>query len=482
MLNRCPRAVWIGWLLFALGGCAQPGGGRADRLAGVERVPPAPPVAASKAQAALEADASPEAIIPVDYRQPDTAGEASGVVQFATDPIEVTAGSEPQGLTLARLEAITLANHPTLAAASARVQALRGQYLQAGLPPNPYLQYASQEMGVNDASGLHSLSLGQTVITANKLQLQQRVAAAEIRQAEAQREIVRRRVLTDVRTAFARALVAQRRLELVARLSEVAGQSLRTVEAMLQAEEVSRIELLQAETEAEQAALAVETAEATLAGARRALDAVTVAQVPLDVPLAGDVDAAVEELSWETIREELLTTSPELAERFAKLERARRQLSLACAQVVPNVTAQAGVGIDAETDDTFGSVQVTVPLPIRNRNQGNIWQARAEISEASSQLRQKEFDLAERLAVEFQAYETARLRGERIAEEIVPRAEETLQLTVEAFRAGESSFLQLLTAQRTLFEARLRELEAKSEALQFYARLRGSLLTGALAN
>lgn len=401
---------------------------------------------------------------------------------------EVVPAADSTPVTLEELESVALSNHPAIASDRARVSAARGRQIQAGLPPNPIAQYNGEEMGTSDTAGLHSMMIGQTYVTANKLGLRQGVVAAEVTRANAELEATRQRVLTDVRTAFARALVAQRRLELVDRLLEVARQSTETVEAMWQAEEVSRIELLQAQTEVERAAVAVESAKATRAGERRRLatvvsgdrsaDSTTVG----DRELEGDLDDALESVSWDSTRDSILRGSPELASRVAAIERARRSVTLASAEIVPDVTVYAGAGYDAGSNDTFGTVQVSVPLPLWDRNQGNRRRALADLNEASNRLRQKELDLGERLAVQVQAYETARLQSERIRREIVPRAEETLRLTRDAFEAGETSFLQLLTAQRTLFEARLDELEFRRQAAETAARIGGNLLEGGLAD
>lgn len=410
-----------------------------------------------------------------------------GVPPVAVSAEQLTLESVPVeiskvGLSLDELEAMAMENHPAIAASRARVSAARGKWVQAGLPPNPTMQYTSEEVGADSEPGLHSVMIGQTHVTANKLELRQRVIAAEIRQAQAELEATRLRVLTDVRTTFAGTLVAQQRVELMTRLRELAQQSARAVQAMLEAEELSRIELLQAQTEVEQASLAVETAQASLDGQRRRLEAFVSADSLDDRPLVGELDDVLDAISWESIHTEILETSPELAGRLSEIEQARRELTLAAAEIVPNVNVLAGAGHHTPSDNVFGAVQVTVPLPIVNRNQGRLRQARAELVEASNRLQQKERDLAERLAKNVQAYETARLQSDRIGAEIVPRAEETLRLTTDAFQAGETSYLQLLTAQRTLFEARLRELEARSNAVQSASRLEGRLLEGSLTD
>lgn len=378
---------------------------------------------------------------------------------------------------LESIEAMALAGHPAIVSQRALVEAARGNWVQVGLPLNPSAQYQGEEIGNDDAAGLHSLQVNQTWVTGNKLGLARSVAAAEIRQAEADLATVELRVRTRVRIAFVSALVAQQRVEQTERLGEIADRSVESIQQMLAAAEVSRIALLQAETEAANARIAVENASANLDAARRALAAAAGLNTLPDAPLAGDLDAMLPEMPWELLLAELVAESPEMARAGSELERARRALRLACAQVIPNITTQAGVGYAADSDDTFATVGVSVPLPIRDRNQGNIARARAEIMAADAAVGRTQLDLSERLAFAVGRYRVARQRVETLEQSIVPRAEEALELSRKAFQAGESNFLELLTVQRTLSQTRLSALEAVEQAAIAAAEIDGMLVT-----
>ncbi|MDA9859581.1 TolC family protein, partial [Rubripirellula sp.] len=152
-------------------------------------------------------------------------------------------------------------------------------------------------------------------------------------------------------------------------------------------------------------------------------------------------------------------------------------LRLACAQVTPNVTAQVGAGVDTGSDDTYAVLGVTVPLPIRNRNQGNIRAARASVAAASSSIERTRLDLEGRLAMAVGRYDTARRRYERLRDNVLPGAEETFELSKTAFDAGESNYLTLLTAQRTLVNTQLRILDALDQTRQASAEIDGFLVT-----
>lgn len=395
------------------------------------------------------------------------------------DDAAVVVETVSSGLTLDQIEAMALASHPAVAEARAQVNVARGQYVQAGLPFNPQLQYQSQEIGNEGASGLHSVSVYQQIVTANKLDLAQQVQSQEIQRESARLRVAQLQVLTRVRAAFAQTLVAQQRAALTNRIVQLAEKSVDSVEALVEAQEVSRVALLQSRVEAEQARITAENAQTRYLASRRTL-AASAGISPRSIgALAGEISeqGKLPETPWESLIEEISRTSPEIAAAGSELQRARWALQLACAQVTPNVTGQLGVGYDAGTDDTFAVVGVTVPLPIRNRNQGNIRSARAEIQAAAAAIERTQLSLDRRLAAAVGRYQVARQRYERLQESVIPDAEETFELSQRAFEAGETDYLQLLTAQRTLFNTRLTMLDALSDAKTALAEIEGLLVT-----
>lgn len=404
----------------------------------------------------------------------------AAMAQYRVDELQVTAVppepyvdlvEQPTGMTLEMVESIALGSHPAVAEARARLQSTRGQYDQAGLPFNPVLQYQSEEMGNEESSGLHSVRLSQQIVTANKLGIAQQVQAREIEKQRARLRIAELTVLARVRASFARSLVAQERSQIAGSIVQLAEESVSSVTSLFEAEEVSRISVLQAKVELEQASIAAENAETIYQASLRSLAAAVGNMVLPQGPLIGNLEATLVERPWEPLFAELAQMSPEVSLAGSELQRAKWSLQLACAQVVPNVTVQAGAGYDASTDDTFGVFGVSVPLPIRNRNQGNIRSARADVSAASAAIERTELDLQGRLADAAGRYEVARTRYVRLKQSVIPNAEETFELSRQAFDAGESDYLQLLTAQRTLFNTQLAVLDAIGTASQTAAEI-----------
>ena len=110
-----------------------------------------------------------------------------------------------------------------------------------------------------------------------------------------------------------------------------------------------------------------------------------------------------------------------------------------------------------------GTVAVSIPLPVFNRNQGAFSQTRNELTAAQQALAQLDLDHQQRLAPVFERYSNARSQVERYHTTILPTALESLELTRQTYAGGESSFVGLLTSQRTYSQTNLNYLEALRE-------------------
>jgi len=355
------------------------------------------------------------AIAQVDFQQPKTP-EAILPVQLQT---EIPAGAT-EGLTLESLEQMAFSNNPAIAQSEAEVRALRGKWLQVGLAPNPTVGYMASEVGNEGAAGQQGGYVGQNFITAQKLDKNRAVVSAEIQLAEQQLVAMQQRVQTDLRKSYYAALLAQRRLELAEELVRVATQAAEASKSLLNAKEIPLAGLLQTEVQQQNAIVLQRTSQNGQEQAWRQLSAV-VGGIPLPVqPLDGNAKELPELLDWQEQIDRLQSESPELSAAMADVVRARRAVSRACVEAVPNISTQVSVQYDNSTNDTVTGIQVGLPLPLWNRNQGGIRQAQAEVTKAVRNVDRLELNLQRRLADAFRKYSDAHLTAETYANDILP--------------------------------------------------------------
>lgn len=375
---------------------------------------------------------------------------------------------------------MALANNPGIGESVARIQAARGQFVQAGLPPNPTIGYSASEIGNDGHAGQQGGFVGQEVVTAGKLRLSRAVALREIQIAERELAAMRMRVLTDVRMSYYEVLVAQRRLELTESLAKTGRRSVEATQSLLDRNEVSQTELLQAKVEADTTEILVDNARLAHRGAwQRLATVIGQAEMPPQ-RVSGDPTQLSAPVQQEQVWNQILTQSPELAAAYVRVERARWAYARARAQAVPNVDLQGTAQFDESTHYSIAGAQIGIPIPFVNRNQGAIQQARAEVIAAEQAAAKLDLALRKRLATVYQRYAMAAQQSQRYSRDIVPHVQQALENTIEGYRAGEFSFLQQLTAQRTYFQTNLAYLDALDQFWASSRELEGLLLTGSL--
>lgn len=404
---------------------------------------------------------------------------ASFVPALSDEP--TLADDQPSfGFSLDSLVQTAIANNPSIAEASAAANEAMGVRTQVGLKANPTFSYSAEEIGNDGAGGLHSLNLSQQFVTANKRALNQSVINEDVQRLLWEVETQRAKVRTDVTQQFFAVLAAERRSQLASDFLEVADKGVSIAEQRLDVGEGTRADVLQAEVQRAEVAVLKRQADIAARGARRQLAAVSGVELSTDVALSGQLEDAIGPAEFETLYQSLVGGSPELMAAWSEVRRAKRNLVRQQTQPIPNVTGQIGVGQDFGSDNTFANAGLSIPLPLHNKNQGNIARANADYCRATQKVHRLQLSLKNRLAQTLQAYESAGVLLDQYQSEILPKATESRELAEQAYRAGEFEFLRVLTARRTYFEANLRAVAAMSSAAQQRALLDGFLLSGGL--
>ena len=399
------------------------------------------------------------------------------VFDSATAPI---GEAIPAPLTLADLEQMALQNNPSLRVAFANVNAARGRQIQGGLKPNPQIGYFGMDIGEEDTAGQHGGFVSKEFVTGGKLRLNRAVAGQEIQEMQYRLSAQEQRVLNDVRLRFYDALVAQRQVELTNDLLRTSTQLTNSSHQLLEAQQISQSDVLQAEIEAEETAIAAANAKNQSEEAWRRLAAVVGISASNQQPLSGSLDDDIPIYTWEETYARVLVENPDLAASQARVRRSRLAIERARRENVPNVEVMASVSHMHQSDEDVAGIQIGIPIPICNRNQGNIFEAESNLVAAENNIRRLELDLQDRLAMAFRRYANARQQVERYQQQILPRAQQSLDLVGAGYREGQVDFLALLTSQRTYIRVNLAYVAALAELRQASTVIEGQLLTESL--
>lgn len=394
-------------------------------------------------------------------------------------PMELT---PVRALTLAELEEMAFRNNPTLAMAAARMNVARGKQVQAGLYPNPVAGYHATEIGNRGTAGQQGAFVSQRFITGGKLQLDQAIAGKEIDEAHFRFHAQEQRVLSDVRIRFYDTLVAQRRVALTTELARIGENVVKATEQLIEGRQGTENDLLQAEIRADESHILFDNAVNERVASWRRLVAVVGVPGMDDRPLDGQLDADLSHFDWDTCCSTVFGNNPTLNAARARAERSRIVIHRARKEPIPNIDLSVSVRHHNITDSDVANVQLGIPLPVFNRNQGNIRSAEAEWVAACSEVKRIELSLQDRLAVAWRQYANANQQTDRYSKRMVPRAKRSLSLVTDGYKKGQVEYLTLLTAQQTYLQVNLSYLDALRELRSASSTIEGQLLTDSLAD
>jgi cobalt-zinc-cadmium efflux system outer membrane protein len=142
------------------------------------------------------------------------------------------------------------------------------------------------------------------------------------------------------------------------------------------------------------------------------------------------------------------------------IERARSVHELAKAEAVPNLVASAGPRYSDPESETTLDLGVGMEIPLFDRNQGNIRAAMADRLSSAAQLREVQLQLIAEVSEAWAAYESARIATTRYQQTLLPKAQQTLDLTRQAYERGNADYLRLLDAQQVVIESRISYVDA----------------------
>ena len=259
-----------------------------------------------------------------------------------------------------------------------------------------------------------------------------------------------------------RVLELQQRVEFAERAWSLAEESRRVIDRRVQAGDVSPIDEIKARLESESARIAVDRLKRELDAARRELSAMWDETEPTFGLVLGLLDEIMNVPSLDALTDRV-EAHPEVQRWVAETERRTSVVKLERAQAVPDVNAGLGVRYVNKTDDGGLVAAFSVPIPLFDRNQGGILAARLRAAQALDDGRASRRSMATRLVREHSRLTAAYHEAQSIDSVLLPAARHAHDATRRAYDAGKLAYLDVLDAQRTLFETEAQRLEALAE-------------------
>jgi outer membrane protein TolC len=350
----------------------------------------------------------------------------------------------------------------------------------AGALSDPMLEVMYRNVGA-PWDPMRPMTMGEVQYTQplpwpGKLGSRRAAASAEADMRGAEGDEVRRTLVMQVRSAYARVYMVDRELEslvaareLLAVLSAVAQTRYATgqgeQEAIVKAQlEASRLEERGTDLEAQRAGLVAVVNRLLDRPAGSSLGRVTALPVP----------AAPED---EDVRKHALGRSPEVAMRSAAIRAAGKRLAAARLESRPNFLVGIGGGSTLDPAAVV-TLRLGLELPVWNRQRAEpmVAQARADLTAAEEDLRAAEARArtdAERLVAQWRRDQAQIVR---YREAIVPQSAVAMDAARASYLAGKGDFSTVVEDFRMWLDARV--MLAGREADRFMTWAEIEMLTG----
>lgn len=357
-----------------------------------------------------------------------------------------------------------LAANPRLTAAERDVGIATGQRIQAGVLLNPAVSYEQDDsFGTGKYRGTKSaettLQISQAFEWFGKRAARIAAGAAGVETAAIQRQAVRLEVLSETAIAFLNVLGSQRRIQIldeqVAALDKLTPLLQRRIEAGASSPaETGRAEVASALVKADR-----ERLRSTLASARRELAVLMGDTTPKFATVSGRLDATGRPPSFQSVVA-AIDANPQLVRWTAIYAQRNAELLLARLKPYPDVRIAAGWRHFNETNDDAVRLSLSVPIPVFDQNQGNILSAQESLAKTRAE---REANRNTLIVIAGRAYDSLQgsLRELSILREVaIPKALQAAQAISDGYGQGRYTLLEVLDAQASVAQARLREQEA----------------------
>jgi outer membrane protein, heavy metal efflux system len=375
--------------------------------------------------------------------------------------------------TLADLEQRALASHPALAVAQAESRAVGQAAAQAGALPNPLVGYQGEDVraGAPTYGGQHGVFMEQMIPLGGKLHVRREALLTQGRASEAAIAVVRQRVRTAVRAAYARALVAVERVRVAESLEATLDESVQTSRQLYNIGMADRPDLLEVEADSARAALGSRTARADREAAWSALAAAVGDPALPRGALDGSITALPQLADRATAWQTTLNESAQVVEATRLADAAEASIAVERGAASPDLRLRGGAMYDrardtgdAQANGWQGRGEVGMSLPLWNRNRAGVAAAHAQSDAARWRVRAVTLDLQRRFDETYASYAASADAVRTYRDEILPRAEEAYKLSLERYRAMSTSYVQVLIARRSLVDATAVYVDALGQA------------------
>ena len=377
------------------------------------------------------------------------------------EALQTAATAPATPLSLTKAIELALEGSPEVAAATRQWEATEGQVLQGRARPNPELAYSLED--ARSRTRMQSWQLNLPVELGGKRAARTKAAEKSREQAQAQLNELKAALRANVAAAYFDVLTAQERLVLAKDSVALAKSSTDTVAKRVAAGKVSPVE--ESKARVAEAGIRVELAQAA-SEQRNALSRLFALLGKIEAPftvLEGKAENLPPVPKLADLQS-LISSSPAVVLARIEVDRRKALTDLEQSKRVPDITVSAGIQRSNETQRNILLFGVSVPLPVFDRNQGNLLEALKLEDKARDELQGATVRLHSEVAQAQERLSTIAAEVQLLRQDVLPGAKSAYDAATIGFENGKFNFLEVLDAQRTYFTAKSQYLKALGEA------------------
>ena len=380
---------------------------------------------------------------------------------FASSP----ATAEPRRLALSQIVEISVQNNGDLKSFRDEKGVRAAGKVRAGLLPNPTLDFEGSSGALTGNSSENSLSLGisQEFLLAGKRNKRLASAERDLEMYQWQLTDRERLLRNEVKTAFYDVVLAESRILLANRAIALNRQLLAVAEERLAAGDIPELEMNFVKVELARSEGFRIDAEKTLNQNQARLWILMGLSLEENPTIDGTLESAQSMTkNLSDLKLLALEQRPDLKALEAEKSRGESDILLAQAESIPNLTAGLAISRDSTTMEIGGiegkdtattiGLKLSMPIPVFDRNQAGVQEARAKWSSTESRFIAASRNVEREVDTAYAGFLNAEKILSLFTSNIIPQLEENLKLTQEAYRLGEVGILTVIEEQKKFFE------------------------------
>ncbi|MCU1717369.1 TolC family protein [Pseudomonas sp. 5P_3.1_Bac2] len=374
-----------------------------------------------------------------------------------------------QSLSLQQALAQALEHNPALRANDRELGMAQGERQQAGVIANPELSWSVEDTRSN--SRITAVQVSQPIELGGKRGARVELAERGLDSAALQQEQARNNLRAQVVQAFHGALQAAMRLQLAEQTLTVSRRAVEVVEGQVQAGKISTLQAKRAQLQLDEVLIEQQRASSALLDAKRELQVSMGSAYDLQqLQLEGNVTS----LPRLPLENDLLRRLPGATQmRLAEMQIQQQDASLAVqrSERIPNLTVSIGSQYSQVDRQRVNLLGLSMPLPLFDRNQGNVLAASYRADQARDLRNATEQRLRADVLQASSQWRVAQASIASFERQMLNNASAALDNTTRGFQLGKFGFIEVLDAQRSLIDIRTRYLQALADALDAWVRL-----------